>query len=70
MVGGHHLKGRCQPEAPEPFVTLSEMHIYGPHLRHTDPATLGWPRVLWALTNPPGMLLYLEGENQFPRNLS
>lgn len=63
-------KGRRQPEAPETFVTLSEMHIYGPHLRPTDPETLRWPRVLWALASPPGMLLYLEGENQFPRNLS
>ena len=63
-------KGRRQTEALEPFVTLSEMHIYGPHLRHTDPESLGWPQVLWALANPPGMLLYLEGENQFPRNLS
>ena len=63
-------EGCRQPAASETFVTLSERHIYGPHLRPTDPETLGWPQVLWALASPPGMLLYLEGENQFPRNLS
>ena len=54
-------KGGLQPAALASPGTLSEMGLLGPHPRPTDSE-------ICVMTSPPGIPMYLKGENQCPRN--